>query len=128
MRIMRTPPILRLTLALLASSFVLCTKTADAQNLVERAEAYVRVGDWDAAHAVLAPEMDKEPYATDARAWFVLGFVQKERSRQVGHRDWKRWIETAQLQPTTCVGHGDFARPRRATARDALDYWGGLFP
>ena len=125
MRIMRTPPIRRLTLALLASSFVLCTKTADAQNLVERAEAYVRVGDWDAAHAVLAPEMDKEPYATDARAWFVLGFVQKEQFKASGASGLEavdRNRAVASLQRALAMG----TLPARdeQTARDALDYLG----
>ena len=84
MRTMHTPSFPRFNLALTAVLIVLSTWTAAAQRSLERAEAFLRVGDWDAAHAALAPEMDQVAYASNARAWFVLGFVQKEQFKVSG--------------------------------------------
>ena len=84
MRTMHTPSFPRFNLALTAVLIVLSSWTAAAQRSLERAEAFLRAGDWDAAHAALAPEMDQGAYASNARAWFVLGFVQKEQFKVSG--------------------------------------------
>ena len=84
MRTMQKPSFPPFTFALTAVLLVLSTWTAAAQRSLERAEAFVRAGDWDAAHAALAPEMDQAAYASNARAWFVLGFVQKEQFKASG--------------------------------------------
>ena len=84
MKTMHMPSFHRISFALTIGFLVLGSWTAAAQNALERAEALVRSGEWDAADAVLAPEMDRAPYATDARAWFVLGFIQKEQFKASG--------------------------------------------
>ncbi|MGB1123262.1 MAG: hypothetical protein ACPG08_07035, partial [Flavobacteriales bacterium] len=103
---MRMPSFNRISVALTIGFLVLGSWTASAQNPLERAEAFVRSGDWDAAHAVLAPEMDRAPHVTDARAWFVLGFIQKEQFKASG------------------ASGLDADDRNQQTARDALDFLG----
>jgi len=125
MKTMHMPSFHRISFVLTIGFLVLGSWTAAAQNSLERAEAFVRSGDWEAAHSVLAPEMDRAPYATDARAWFVLGFVQKERFKASGAfgldaDDRNRAVGS--LQRALAMG-GLPARDQQ-TARDALDFLG----
>ena len=123
MKTMIKPIFIRFTVALMAIFFELCTWTADAQSTLERAEAFVRAGDWDKAHSVLAPEMERVPLATDARAWFVLGFIQKEQFKASGGSgqdadDRNRAVGSLQRAMTT----GGLSASDEQTARDALDF------
>ena len=125
MKTMHTPSFPRFTFALTAVLIVLSTWTAAAQRSLERAEAFVRAGDWDAAHAVLAPEMDQAAYASNARAWFVLGFVQKEQFKASGASGLdaaERSRAVGSLQRALAMG--TLSIRDEQTARDALDFLG----
>ncbi|MGB2385451.1 MAG: hypothetical protein ACPH8E_08100, partial [Flavobacteriales bacterium] len=122
---MHKPSFHRISFALTIGFLVLGSWTAAAQNALERAEAFVRSGEWDAAHAVLAPEMDRAPYATDARAWFVLGFIQKEQFKASGTSgldadDRNRAVGSLQR----ALAMGTLPARDQQTVRDALDFLG----
>ena len=125
MKTMRMPLFIRFTCALAFGLIALCMGDAAAQTPLERAESYVRAGDWDAAHALLAPEMDQAPYASNARAWFVLGFVQKEQFKASGASGLDaedRIRAVGSLQRALALG--TLTVRDEQTARDALDYLG----
>lgn len=128
MKTMQMPSFTRRSLSLTIGFIVLSTWTAAAQSSLERAEAFVRMGNWDAAHAALAPEMDNAPYAMDARAWFVLGFVQKEQfkaSGAFGLDAAERNKAVGSLQRALAMNA--LSASDEQTARDALDFLGRSF-
>lgn len=125
MKTMRMPSFTRFTAALAACLMALSTWTVAAQSSLDRAEASLRAGDWQAAYAALAPEMDRAPYATDARAWFVLGFAEKELFKASGAAGLdadERIRAVGSLQRALAVG--TLTARDEQTARDALDFLG----
>lgn len=82
---MSRKPILRMTLGLLVGMLVMSTDVMRAQQSpLVRAESLVSAKKWDDARAVLYPEMQRPDYRTDAHAWYVLGFIEKERFKANG--------------------------------------------
>ena len=78
-------PIPLLTIGLMACMMASFTGVMHGQQSpLARAESLVNSKKWDDAHAVLYPAMQQAAYRTDAHAWYVLGFIEKERFKASG--------------------------------------------
>lgn len=109
--------------ALLLAVLLTFAGWASAQSPVERAARLAQSGSWSAAYEALAPAIQGEPYRSDAHAWFVMGFIQKELHKLSG--------ETGTDAPYRLGAVGSFQRAMamstltaadRETSREALDY------
>lgn len=120
---MSTSQFPRYAVILLGGLLALSTVVARAQSPLTQAETLMQTQRWDAAHAILNGRMQEDELRTNARAWLVLGFIQKERFKASGASG----LEA--LERTEAVNHlqramdlGTLSSRDRQTAAEALDF------
>lgn len=109
--------------AVLWGAMVLVTCALQAQSPVDRASRLAQSGSWWEAYDVLAPVIESEPQRSDARARFMLGFIEKELHKLTGESG----AEAPHRAQSVASFEQALAMPAlstqdRLTAREALDF------
>jgi len=109
--------------AVLWGAMVLVTFALHAQSPVDRASRLAQSGSWWEAYDVLAPVIQSEPQRSDARAWFMLGFIEKELHKSTGESGAEaphRVQSVASFEQALSMPA--LSTKDRTTAREALDF------
>lgn len=108
---------------LLAGLLALSTVGVWGQSPLEQAESLMQSQRWDAAHAVLNGEMNDGALRSNARAWLVLGFIQKERFKANGATGLDAQERTEAVNHLQrALDLGTLSAREQQTAREALDF------
>lgn len=120
---MKTNQLPRFAVTLLAGLMALSTVVAWAQSPLEQAESLMQAQRWDAAHSVLQGQMQDASLRSNARAWLVLGFIQKERFKASGASGLEAQERTEAVSSLQrALDLGTLSSRDERTAREALDF------
>ena len=109
--------------AVLWGAMVLVTCVLHAQSPVERASRLAQSGSWWEAYDVLAPVIQSEPQRSDARAWFMLGFIEKELHKSSGESGAEAPHRVQSVESfEQALSMPALPTKDRETAREALDF------
>ena len=109
--------------SVLAWLAVVLSTGLSAQSPLEIASRFAESGSWDEAYAALKPSMQQELYQTDAHAWYVLGFVQKELHKASGATGDEAVFRAESVQSfQRALSMPSLSSEERETARRALDF------